>query len=84
MENLVASFDKYRDCYDRKSKALPLKVHDYCMLLNPLIITEHERTGKLQSKFALMKTSVTKNLPTLDYQSNYCWKYTEFSYKAEN
>ena len=27
-ENLVSSFNKYRDYYDRKAKAAPLKVYD--------------------------------------------------------
>ena len=50
-ENLVAPFSKYRDYYDRKAKALLLKVNDYCMILRPLITTEHEKLGKLQSKW---------------------------------
>ena len=50
-ENLVASFNKYRDYYDRRAKALTLKVHIYCMLLHPLVTTEHEKLAKLQSKW---------------------------------
>ena len=50
-ESLVLSFNKYRDYYDKKSKAFPLKVHEYCMLLNPQISNTHEKLGKLECKW---------------------------------
>ena len=33
--NLIASYKKYRDYYDKKSSAAPLKEHEFCLLLHP-------------------------------------------------
>ena len=74
-ENLVALFNKYRDYYDRKAKATPLKVHDYCMLLHPLITTEHEKIGKLQSKW----TGIYR-VEKILIRSNYLVRKTKTNY----
>ena len=53
-ENLVNSFNKYREYYDRKAKAAPLKLHDYCMLLSPKLSTEHEKISNLECKWTAL------------------------------
>ena len=50
-ENLIASFNKYRDYYDKKANAAPLKLHEFCLLLHPQISREREKVGKLQCKW---------------------------------
>ena len=50
-ESLVLSFNQYQDYYDKKAKAFPLKVHEYCMLLNPQISNQQERVGNLECKW---------------------------------
>ena len=50
-ESIVLAFNQYRNYYDKKAKAFPLKVHEYCMLLNPQISDQHEKIGKLESKW---------------------------------
>ena len=39
-ENLIASFNKYRDYYDKNANAAPLKLHEFCLLLHPQISSE--------------------------------------------
>ena len=34
-ENLIQSYIKYKQYYDKKASAMPLKVNDYCYVLNP-------------------------------------------------
>ena len=34
-DNLMKSYLKYKQYYDKKSTATPLKVNDYCYVLNP-------------------------------------------------
>ena len=53
-ENLVNSFNKYRENYDRKAKAAPLKLHDYCMLLSPKLSKEHEKISNLECKWTAL------------------------------
>ena len=53
-ENLVNSFNKYREYYDRKAKAAPLKLHDYCMLLSPKLSKEHEKISNLECKWTAL------------------------------
>ena len=50
-EALLKSFNKYRDCYDRKAKAVPLKVAEYCLLLSPKLSNEHEKISNMQCKW---------------------------------
>ena len=45
-EQITIMYNKYRWYYDQKAKAKPLKVHSYCMLLNPLLITQSEFSAK--------------------------------------
>ena len=49
-EALLKSFNKYRDCYDRKAKAVPLKVAEYCLLFSPKLSNEHEKFSSMQCK----------------------------------
>ena len=53
-ENLVNSLNKYREYYDRKAKAAPLKLHYYCMLLSPKFSTEHEKMSNLECKWTAL------------------------------
>ena len=34
-DNIVAAYHKYKNYYDRKAKAQPLKVNDFVFLLDP-------------------------------------------------
>ena len=34
-DNIMLSYLKYKKCYDRKASAAPLKLNDYCYILNP-------------------------------------------------
>ena len=42
-EALLKSFSKYRDYYDRKAKAVPSKVAEYCVLLSPKLSNNKTR-----------------------------------------
>ena len=50
-EALLKSFNKYRYYYDRKAKAVPLKVAEYCLLLCPKLSNEHENISNMQCKW---------------------------------
>ena len=50
-ENLIASFSKYRDYYDKKASAAPLKLREFCLLLHSQISSEHDKLGPLQCKW---------------------------------
>ena len=50
-ENIVNSFNKYREYYERKAKAAPLKLNDYCLLLSSKLSTEHEKISNLECKW---------------------------------
>ena len=39
-KNIMQSFLKYKDYHDRKAKAAPLKINDYCFILQP--IADHQ------------------------------------------
>ena len=45
-ERLTTMYNKYRWYYDQKAKAKPLKVHSYCMLLNPLLCSQSDFSVK--------------------------------------
>ena len=50
-ETLLKSFNKYRYYFDRKAKAVPLKVAEYCLLLSPKLSNEHEKFSNMQCKW---------------------------------
>ena len=50
-ESLVKSFNKYKEYYDRKAAAVPLKLNDYCVMLSPKLSNEHEKISNLQCKW---------------------------------
>ena len=50
-ENLVNPFNKYWEYYERKAKAAPLTLRDYCMLLNRKLSTEHDNISNLECKW---------------------------------
>ena len=47
----ISSYNKYRHFYDRKASALPLKKHQYCLLLNPKLTTVNDPMGKSLTKW---------------------------------
>ena len=47
----ISSYNKYRHFYDRKVSALPLKKHQYCLLLNPQFTTVNDPMGKSLAKW---------------------------------
>ena len=51
-ESLIKSFNKYRDYYDKKATAAPLKLHEYCVLLHPKLSNEYEKISNLQCKWS--------------------------------
>ncbi len=53
-ENLLSAYAKYRDYYDKKEKAAPLKLHSYCSILHPLLTTQSDKMPNLKSKFVLL------------------------------
>ena len=53
-EALLKSFNNYRDYYDRKAKAVPLKVAEYCLLLSPKPSNEHEKISNMQCKWMVL------------------------------
>ena len=55
-ENLLSSYHKYREYYDRKARAQPqpLRPKRYCSLLHPLLNTKSEKIKGLQCKFQLL------------------------------
>ena len=50
-ENLLKSFNKNRDYYDRKAEAVPLKIAEYCLLFNPKLFDECEKMSNMQCKW---------------------------------
>ena len=42
----ITAYNKYRHFYDRKASALPLKNHDFCLLLNPKLSNVNDHMGK--------------------------------------
>ena len=53
-ENLLSSYHKYRENYDRKARAQPLRPKSYCSLLHPILNTQSEKMQGLQCKFQLL------------------------------
>ena len=45
-ENLIKKFHKYRNYFDRKTNASPLKKHSYCLLLNPKLTLQNDFAAK--------------------------------------
>ena len=50
-EYLVNSYMQYKDYHDEKANAKPLKVHDYCLVLNPLLDNQRQMMDKLAPKW---------------------------------
>ena len=50
-ELLVKSFNKYKEYYDRKAAAAPLKLHKYCVMLSLKLSNEHEKISNLQCQW---------------------------------
>ena len=53
-QKLISSYHKYREYYDRKAWAQPLRPKRYCSLLHPLLNTQSEKIKGLQCKFQLL------------------------------
>ena len=41
-QNIITSYHKYRNYFDKKAKASPIKLHSYVVLLNPKLATQSE------------------------------------------
>ena len=50
-ENVVLAYLKYRQYYDEKAKAQPLKRKSYCLLLNPKMVTQSDALHKSSAKW---------------------------------
>ena len=44
-------FNKYKQYYDRKAAAAPLKLHEYCVTLSPKLSNENKKNSNLQYKW---------------------------------
>ena len=72
-EKNLQAYHKYREVFDRKARALPLKLHSYCLLLNPKLISQNDSLTK----------SNTKWLPLYRVESDHTWKlyYSQSKYQ---
>ena len=43
---LITSYHKYRKYYDQKADAHPLKLHEYCLVLNPKLTNQNDFASK--------------------------------------
>ena len=50
-ENILIAYQKYRRYYDMKAQAKPLKLHSYCMILNPALTSTSDAVGKNRVKW---------------------------------
>ena len=48
---MLKSYIKYKDYHDEKAMANPLKVHDYCLVLNPKLDTQRQVLDKSLPKW---------------------------------
>ena len=46
IKNQISAYQKYRGYYDQKALAHPLKLHSFCLLLNPLLTTQSDFGSK--------------------------------------
>ena len=44
---LIDSYQRYRNYYDKKAEAKPLKLHSYCLLLNPKLTSQKPQISKV-------------------------------------
>ena len=65
-ENAIASYQKYRSFFDRKANAQPLKLHSYCLLLNPKLTTQNMTAGRHRKKWIPL-FRVAKVLTNMNY-----------------
>ena len=47
----ITAYNKYRDFYDRKASAAPLKKHSFCLLLIPKLSNTNDHMGKSLTKW---------------------------------
>ena len=50
-QHLVDTYLKYKKYYDKTAHAAPLKIHSYCLLLNPILDTQQQKMAKMQPKW---------------------------------
>ena len=65
-ENAIASYQKYRSFSHRKANAQPLKLHGYCLLLNPKLTTQNMTAGRHRKKWIPL-FRVEKVLTNMNY-----------------
>ena len=64
--NAVEAYLRYRSYYDRKANAEPLKLHAYCLLMNPKITSQNMFSGKNANKWISL-FRVEKVLTNMNY-----------------
>ena len=65
-ENTIEAYLRFRRYYDKKAKAEPLRLHEYCLLLNPKLTTQNMFAGKNSTKW-LALFRVEKVLTNTNY-----------------
>ena len=65
-QNLMDTYVRHKKYYDRKAQAHPLKIHSYCLLLNPKLDTQKQQMNKMQDKW-LALYRVEKKLTNENY-----------------
>ena len=50
-ENLVRSYIKNKEYFDKCAKAQPLRIHSYCLILNPALDTQKQTLNKMDCKW---------------------------------
>ena len=50
-KDLILNFIRYKEYYDQKAKATPLRLHTYCLLLNPRLDNQQQKMNKMQPKW---------------------------------
>ena len=50
-QNILETYLKNKEHYDKKARAKPLPLHSYCLLLNPRLDTQKQRMDKMEPKW---------------------------------
>ena len=66
IKNLISAFQKYRGYYDQKALAHPLKLHSFCLLLDPLLTTQSD-IGSKSMQVSIPMYRVEKVLTSSNY-----------------
>ena len=50
-DDIIQRYVKYKQYYDKQAQAYPLKIHTYCLLLNPKLDTQKQSMNKMLPKW---------------------------------